>query len=106
VTLNAELNGVALEFAAGDPIGDPLRGFDVVVAGDVFYEKPLAERSMVWFRELAARGATVLAGDPGRNYSPTVGFSVRAWYDVPTTLEIEGREILHARVLEIAPRSA
>lgn len=105
VTLNAELNGVVLEFAAGDPIGDPLPGFDVVLAGDVFYEKPLAERSMEWFRRLAARGATVLAGDPGRNYSPTAGFTVRARYEVPTTLEIEGRAILQARVLEIAPPS-
>jgi predicted nicotinamide N-methyase len=104
VTLNAELNGIALEFRDGDPIGEPLEEFDVVLAGDVFYERPLAERSLAWFAELAAQGLVVLAGDPGRNYSPSSGFTVRARYDVPTTLEIEGRAVLQARVLEIDGR--
>ncbi|HET7755453.1 MAG TPA: 50S ribosomal protein L11 methyltransferase [Anaeromyxobacteraceae bacterium] len=106
VSLNAELNGVSLVFRSGDPIGDPLPGVDVVLAGDVFYEQPLAERSLAWFRSLAASGITVLAGDPGRNYSPTAGFGVSARYDVPTTLEIEGRPVLPTRVLDIAPLAA
>ena len=106
VTLNAALNGVSIEFQPGDPIGGPLPGVEVVLAGDVFYERPLAERSMAWFRELAARGSTVLAGDPGRNYSPSAGFAVIARYDVPTTLEIEGLPILATRVLEISPSGA
>jgi predicted nicotinamide N-methyase len=103
VSLNAELNGVSIAFRAGDPIGELLQGVQVVLAGDVFYERPLAERSMAWFRALTARGVLVLAGDPGRNYSPATGFSVRARYEVPTTLEIEGQAVLPTRVLEIAP---
>jgi predicted nicotinamide N-methyase len=102
VTLNAELNGVSLEFRAGDPIGELLPDVQVALAGDVFYERALAERSMAWFQDLARRGVTVLAGDPGRNYSPSSGFTVRARYDVPSTLEIEGRTVLATQVLEIA----
>jgi len=101
VSLNAELNGVSVEFQAGDRIDGPIPGEEVVLAGDVFYERPLAERSMTWFLALAERGAVVLVGDPGRNYSPASGFAVVGRYEVPTTLEIEGRMVLATRVLEI-----
>ncbi len=103
VALNAGLNGVRVEFRGGDPIGDPLHGTDLVLAGDVFYEAALAERSLAWFRALARRGATVLAGDPGRIYSPRDGLVERAAYDVPTTLEIEATAIRRTRVLEVLP---
>jgi predicted nicotinamide N-methyase len=103
VRLNAELNGVAIAFRPGDPIGDALDGFDVVLAGDVFYERPLATRALAWFRALAARGALILAGDPGRTYSPREGVRELAAYDVPTTPEIEAGDLLRARVLEVRP---
>ena len=99
--LNAALAGAAVEFRAGDPIGDPLEGFDVVLAGDVFYEEPLASRSLAWFRALAARGLLVLAGDPGRSYSPRGGFTVRATYDAPSAGDVEARPVLATRVLEL-----
>src|SRR5574341_911854 len=44
VRLNAAENGVAVEFALGDAIGAPLDGFDVILAGDIFYERRLAEQ--------------------------------------------------------------
>jgi predicted nicotinamide N-methyase len=103
VRLNAELNGVAVEFRAGDAIGESLDGFDVLVAGDVFYERPLAEGSLAWFRTVAARGVRVLVGDPGRNYSPPSGLRVVGEYDVPTTVAIEDREVKRTRVLEVVP---
>ncbi|HYG66680.1 MAG TPA: methyltransferase, partial [Anaeromyxobacteraceae bacterium] len=101
VRLNAALNGVAVEFRAGDAIGDPLEGFDVLVAGDVFYERPLAEGSLAWFRAAAARGVRVLVGDPGRLYSPPEGLRVVGTYDVPTTVAIEDRDVKRTRVLEV-----
>ncbi len=103
VRANAELNGVEVSFRAGDPIGDPLDGRDVVLAGDVFYERDLAARSFAWFRALAARGALVLAGDAGRTYAPADGFDVLAAYDVPTTEEIEDAPLKRARVLSVRP---
>jgi predicted nicotinamide N-methyase len=103
VGLNAALNGLSVPFRAGDPIGDPLDGVDVLLAGDVFYERALAARSLAWFRTLAARGVRVLVGDAGRTYAPADGFAVRAILDVPTTVEIEDAPVRRARVLEILP---
>jgi predicted nicotinamide N-methyase len=103
IRLNAALNRVRVEFRRGDAIGVPLDGFDVVLAGDVYYERALAERAHAWLRAAAARGALVLAGDPGRIYSPREGVRERAAYDVPTTPEIEASDRLRTRVLEVLP---
>lgn len=101
VHLNAGLNGVEVGYRAGDAIGDRLEGFEVVLAGDVFYERPLAERALLWFRDLARLGVRVLAGDPGRLYSPQQGMRDLASYDVPTTPEIESRPVMRTWVLEV-----
>lgn len=101
VRLNAELNGVEVGFRLGDAIGEPLPGFDLVLAGDVFYERPLAEGAVAWFRGLARGGVRVLAGDPGRLYSPQQGMRDLAAYDVPTTREIESRSVMRTWVLEV-----
>jgi predicted nicotinamide N-methyase len=103
VLVNAALNGVRVAFRGGDAIGDPLPGFEVVLAGDVFYERALAERGLAWLRSLAARGVQVLAGDAGRAYAPRDGFRVLAEHDVPTTVEIEDAPVRRARVIELLP---
>jgi predicted nicotinamide N-methyase len=103
VALNAELNGVTLSFRAGDPIGDPLPGIEVVLAGDVFYERALATRALAWFAELAGRGILVLAGDADRQYAPTAGVIEVATHDVPTSVEIEDASIRRARVIAVLP---
>ena len=101
VRLNAGLNDVAVAYRPGDAIGDRLEGFDVVLAGDVFYEKPLAERALAWFQDLARRGVRVLAGDPGRLYSPRQGLADLAAYDVPTNLAIEERPVMRTWAVEV-----
>jgi predicted nicotinamide N-methyase len=100
---NAELNGAALEVLSGDVLGAPLHGFDVVLAGDVFYERALAERSLAWLRALASRGVLALVGDPGRIYSPSAGLEELATYDVPALAAIEGAAVLRTRVLRVLP---
>ncbi|MGB8930591.1 MAG: 50S ribosomal protein L11 methyltransferase, partial [Anaeromyxobacteraceae bacterium] len=94
VRLNSLENGATIEFRLGDAIGEPLDGFDVVLAGDIFYERSLAERAMPWLRKLAARGALVLAGDPGRLYSIREGLEEVAVYDAPAVAGVEGRPIM------------
>jgi len=101
IQLNAGLNEVEVEFRAGDSIGQPLRDFDVVLAGDLFYESRLAEEGLAWLSRLATRGARALAGDPGRIYSPAGGLAEIACYDVPTSPEIEKGSVLRTRVLEV-----
>ncbi len=103
VALNAERNGVKVRFRAGDALDQRLPDVDVVLAGDVFYERGLAERSLRWFATLAARGVRVLAGDACRTYAPREDVTELAWYDVPTTTVIEAEPVRLARVLEIRP---
>ncbi len=103
VHLNAALNGVAIEFRREDPRGRDPGGAEVVLAGDVFYERELADGALAWFRRLAALGVRVLAGDAGRTYAPRDGFTELAVHEVPTTIEIEDRPFRRARVLEILP---
>jgi predicted nicotinamide N-methyase len=62
---------------------------EVILAGDICYEKPLAERVMAWLRAARDRGAAVLIGDPGRSYFPRQGLEKLAEYQVPTTRELE-----------------
>jgi predicted nicotinamide N-methyase len=103
VAENAALNRATVEVRMGDAIGDPLDGFDVVTAGDIFYERPLAERALPWLRALAARGALVLLGDPGRSYSPAERFTELAVLDTPAVAGVEGRAVLRTRVVRLTP---
>ncbi len=91
IRLNAALNGVDVAIEAGDVIGRADAPWEIVLAGDMCYERPLAERLTAWLRALAARGVTVLLGDPGRTYLPKSGLEPLARYTVPTTLELEDR---------------
>lgn len=92
IALNAEANGVEVKPVSVDLVGRALPGIDVVLAGDVCYEKPMAEKVTAWLRGVAATGTLVLLGDPGRAYVPTSGLEKVATYTVPTSLELEDRE--------------
>jgi predicted nicotinamide N-methyase len=106
VRLNADLNRVSIDFREEDPRAAAAAGADVVLAGDVFYERELADGALAWFRALASGGIRVLAGDADRVYAPRDGFAVVAVHDVPTTVEIEDRPFRRARVLELLPPPA
>jgi predicted nicotinamide N-methyase len=91
IGLNAGLNGVTLTTDGRDRLaatGDPS---DVILAGDVCYERGLADRIWAWLRAEAAAGAVVLLGDPGRTYLPAAGLASVATYIVPTSLDLEDR---------------
>lgn len=92
ISLNAEANGVEVKPVSVDLIGRDLPGIDIVLAGDVCYEKPMADKVTAWLRRIAATGTLVLLGDPGRAYVPTSGLEKVATYTVPTSLELEDRE--------------
>ena len=102
--LNAAANGVALDLVEGDPVGGD-DGWEVVLAGDVWYEADLAAHFEPWLRGLAARGADVLTGDLGRAYLPAEGLTVLADYVVPTVVDLEDVPEKPARVLRIGASS-
>ncbi len=93
IRLNAALNGVALEVMLDDLVGRDDGRWDVVLAGDVFYERPMAERVEPWLRRLAARGTLVLLGDPGRSYLPRNGLERLIAYSVKTSRDLEATDV-------------
>jgi len=89
--LNARANGVAIEMVMADILDDDPAA-DVVLAGDVCYERDLSDRLVAFLRRAAARGADVLLADPGRAYLPIDGLDAVAVYDVPTSLALESSD--------------
>jgi predicted nicotinamide N-methyase len=90
--MNAELNEVSFESRTRDPVGRRLDDVDVVMAGDVCYERSPAREIVEWLRRLAASGVTVLLADPGRSYAPSDGLETLDTFNVPTTLELESAD--------------
>jgi len=89
IALNAQANGVTLEMTAADLIGGAAP-FDLILVGDLFYERQLAERLLAWLTPLTV---PVLMGDPGRSYFRKEGVEKLAAYQVQTTRDLEDREI-------------
>ena len=102
IALNARINNVAIDLVREDLIGVEPR-WDVVLAGDVCYERPMAEKVIPWFRALAGRGVAILMGDPGRAYLPQSGLLELARYQVPTSLELEDRTQRETIVWRLMP---
>ena len=93
LAVNGELNGVRIDFTDQNLLEAPPPDVDVILAGDICYEKPLATQVMDWLAAAHVRGTRVLIGDPGRSYFPRVGLEKLAEYEVPTTRELEDREV-------------
>ncbi|WP_420102533.1 class I SAM-dependent methyltransferase [Bosea sp. (in: a-proteobacteria)] len=97
IAINAEANGVAVSARLEDLVGRD-EGWEVICAGDVCYERAMAEAVMDWLEQLNRRGATVLVGDPGRSYLPRENLEEIASYQVPVTRSLEDAEIKRSSV--------
>ena len=97
IARNAQINRLAVETVDKDMIGST-QAFDLILVGDMCYERPLAERLMAWLKETQA---DILLGDPGRSYFPKSGLTRLATYNVPTTRELEDREIRETSVWQL-----
>ncbi|MGO6721215.1 methyltransferase [Rhizobium ruizarguesonis] len=92
IRLNAGANRVSLGFSSADLIGEAVDA-DIVLAGDVFYDRAFADALVPWFAMLADDGKPVLVGDPGRSYLPRDRLEFCAVYQVPVTQALEDSEI-------------
>jgi predicted nicotinamide N-methyase len=95
--LNAQANGVELKIRSDDLIGRD-EGWQVVLAGDVSYERDMAQSVTDWLYGLSQRGALVLIGDPGRAYLDRRRLEAVAEYQVPVTRTLEDCEIKRSQV--------
>jgi len=101
IRLNAEVNGVSLNVTTDDIVGSPNLGWDVILIGDMCYERPLAERIEKWVHSLVDGGATALIGDPGRTYLPKSGLEKLISYAVKTTRELEDTDVRNTSVWRV-----
>jgi predicted nicotinamide N-methyase len=105
VEANAAENGVTVRPRLENLIGAD-DGWEVVLAGDIAYEKDFADAAMDWLQSLARRGATVLIGDPRRSYLPLDRLDCVIEYSVPVTRELEDSEIKRTGVFRFAAAPA
>lgn len=102
IALNARVNEVALEATDRDLLAAGPGHFEVVLVGDLFYERPLADGVLRFLDAAHSQGAAVLVGDPCRSYFPRDRFVQVAEYSVPVTRDLEDMEIKQTRVWRLA----
>ncbi len=104
IALNAAANGVYVEIVTQDlldgaaPFG---ARYDVILVGDLFYERDTSARALAFLDRHAATDTRVLIGDPGRTYLPKDRLARVAEYSVPVTRELEDLEIKRTVVWEL-----
>jgi predicted nicotinamide N-methyase len=105
IARNAAANGVALEVVGDDPLDGPPPASDLLLAGDVCYERAMAERALRWLRLSARAGVETWLADPDRPYLQKRGLARVAMHVVPTGLEIEGRARRETTIWRVRSRS-
>jgi predicted nicotinamide N-methyase len=117
IALNARANAVEVTVTIDDVLDrsvtevlgaawDPAGPTPLVLAGDVFYSKVMADRMLTFARRAAREGCDVLVGDPGRAYFPRDYFTPLATADVPVPRELESTDVRSVTVWRINPRGA
>ncbi len=101
IALNADVNGVAVSVTADDLLAGPPGAFEVILVGDLFYERELADRVITFITAAAAGGALVLIGDPQRTYFPKGRFTLAEVYQVAVTRELEDALIKRTAVWRV-----
>jgi predicted nicotinamide N-methyase len=104
IELNAQANGVRVDTRQGDLLDTTPSGFDVVLAGDVFYSREMTRRILSFLDRTTAE--LVLVGDPARAYTPASGFERVAEYDVPVNFDVESVAVKHTAILARAKQRA
>jgi predicted nicotinamide N-methyase len=89
MALNASANGVAVDARVFDLAVDGPGDAEVVLAGDVFYQRELAELALRFIRAATLAGVEVLVADPGRAFVPADSLTPLACYEVPVLTAIE-----------------
>jgi len=103
--LNARLNGVHTDTTTRDLIGNSLEGFDVLLAGDMFYDSALSARVLSWLQTLSAYMDIYIA-DPGRGNLPLeIGTIERVGsYHASADVDVAGKFLVKSEVFVLRSR--
>jgi predicted nicotinamide N-methyase len=96
--LNAMANGVDVATTDEDQLPTSGAGFDVILVGDLFYERALADAVLAFIDRAKSNGALILIGDPKRSYFPRNRFTLVASFNVAVSRDLEDAEIKHTSV--------
>jgi len=105
IRLNARANGVPEPAIVGDVLDGDADGAEVVLAGDVCYSRPVAERVLGFLERMTARGTSVLVGDIGRAFLPRERFVVLEAREFPVMAELEDSSVKRAMVWAPDPKA-
>jgi predicted nicotinamide N-methyase len=97
IALNAALNQVDIDVIIMNLIGKPV-DYDIILVGDLFYERDIAEPLFTWLKALNQSGIMVLIGDPGRTYLPQHDLRMLADYQIEVSRALEDADVKHTRV--------
>ena len=104
IALNADLNGVYVEILRQDLLDHPsplASRYDVILVGDLFYERDTAQHALAFLQRHAKLGSNVLIGDPGRTYLPQERLAKQCEYMVPVTRDLEDQSIKRTAVFAL-----
>ena len=93
IRINSDANNVAVVATGRDLLMQPAKDCDVILVGDLFYERGLAEKVFAWLEAAEASGITTLIGDPGRSYLPRDRLTKLGEYKVQVTRDLEDSEV-------------
>jgi predicted nicotinamide N-methyase len=102
ISLNANYNQVEVAVTTVDLLQTVVEHVDVILVGDLFYEKSIASTCYNWLLNAHQGGIDVLIGDPGRSYLPKDKLLKIAEYNVPVTRDLEDAEIKRTAVWRLA----
>ncbi len=101
VEVNSEANGVRLDVEVRDLLSAGPPDVDLVLAGDISYERPMAERMFSWLQRCRRARVDVLVGDPGRAFLPRHLLQEVAGSELPTEVAVENVAVRRASVFRI-----
>ncbi|MFP4348397.1 MAG: class I SAM-dependent methyltransferase [Desulfococcaceae bacterium] len=102
ITMNGRINGVDVDTCCEDLIFSENRGWDLILAGDIWYTTRLSRHGLNWLRKFVDEGCEVLAADPGRQFSPSRGLKPLTTYSARSVPDVEHpgfQEVVVSRVL-------
>ncbi|MEF2071608.1 class I SAM-dependent methyltransferase [Consotaella aegiceratis] len=102
IAMNAALNRATVEILVADIVGRAVEA-DLLVAGDVFFDRAMSAALVPWFDRLSHDGLEILVGDPGRAYCPGDRLEQMACYSVPTTRVLEDADFKESRIWRWRP---
>jgi len=102
ITRNARANAVEVTATPADLLGGDAGDAELVLAGDAFYSRAMADRVLAFLRRARAGGARVLVGDPDRDYLPKRLFTALPGYDVPVRPALEDTAVKRTTVWELS----